>query len=63
MKTIAISGASGFVGQSLVEFFKNRDYKIVKISRESLNSNSNLDNIVEFLPQLFCDLPLNLLGL
>ncbi len=29
MKTILISGASGFVGQSLNEFFTQKNYKVV----------------------------------
>ncbi|MBD3831260.1 MAG: epimerase, partial [Arcobacter sp.] len=32
MKTIAISGASGFVGTSLTKFFSNVGYKVIPIS-------------------------------
>ena len=46
MKTIAISGASGFVGQSLVEFFSNKNYKVVQIKREVLNNSSKLDELI-----------------
>ncbi|MDX4013187.1 TIGR01777 family oxidoreductase [Aliarcobacter skirrowii] len=46
MKTITISGASGFVGQSLVDFFSNKNYKVVQIKREVLNSSSKLDELI-----------------
>ena len=40
MKTIAISGASGFVGQSLVDFFSKQNYKVVQIKRDILNNST-----------------------
>ncbi|RBQ28476.1 TIGR01777 family oxidoreductase [Aliarcobacter vitoriensis] len=57
MKTIAISGASGFVGQNLIKFFSNHNYKIVSIKREILKGNQKLDEIVENI-----DILINLSG-
>jgi|TARA_R110002050_G_scaffold184758_2_gene318398 uncharacterized protein (TIGR01777 family) len=46
MKTIAISGASGFVGSSLTKFFTNLDYKILPIKREILNDKTKLEELL-----------------
>ncbi|AXX91533.1 TIGR01777 family protein [Malaciobacter molluscorum LMG 25693] len=46
MKTIAITGASGFVGTSLRDFFGNLGYKILPIKREVLDNKKELENIV-----------------
>src|SRR5574344_1260401 len=46
MKTIAISGASGFVGQSLVDFFSKQNYKVVQIKRDILNNSLKLDELI-----------------
>ncbi|QKF66291.1 NAD-dependent epimerase/dehydratase (DUF1731 domain) [Arcobacter venerupis] len=43
MKTIAITGASGFVGTSLTKYFSDLGYKIIPISREILNNKSKLE--------------------
>jgi len=43
MKTIAITGASGFVGTSLTKYFSNLGYKIIPISREILNNKEKLE--------------------
>ena len=42
MKTIAITGASGFVGTSLTKYFSNLGYKIIAISRDILNNQEKL---------------------
>ena len=47
MKTIAITGATGFVGTNLTKFFKNLNYNIIPISREILNNESKLKNVLE----------------
>ncbi|TLT07227.1 TIGR01777 family protein [Aliarcobacter thereius] len=47
MKTILISGGSGFVGQSLLQFFENHNYKVNILSREALNDIEKLDEIIE----------------
>ena len=39
MKTIAITGASGFVGTTLSKYFSYLGYKIIPISRDILNNN------------------------
>ncbi len=57
MKTIAISGASGFVGQSLVEFFSKQNYEVVQIKREILNKPSKLDEQIQS-----CEVLINLSG-
>jgi uncharacterized protein (TIGR01777 family) len=46
MKTIAISGASGFVGSSLTEFFTKYDYKIIPIKRETLDDKTKLESLL-----------------
>lgn len=43
MKTIAITGASGFVGTSLTKYFSDLGYKIIPISREILNNKQKLE--------------------
>ncbi|PUE64232.1 TIGR01777 family oxidoreductase [Arcobacter caeni] len=43
MKTIAITGASGFVGTSLTKYFSNLGYKIIPISRDILNNKQKLE--------------------
>jgi uncharacterized protein (TIGR01777 family) len=47
MKTIAISGASGFVGTHLTNFFKSFGYEVSKISREELANSSLLSQKFE----------------
>lgn len=47
MKTIAISGASGFVGTHLTNFFKSFGYQVSKISREELSNSSLLSQKFE----------------
>lgn len=42
MLTIAITGASGFIGQHLINFFNQKGYNIVTINRNQLNGNINL---------------------
>ncbi|RXJ86827.1 TIGR01777 family oxidoreductase [Arcobacter sp. CECT 8985] len=46
MKTIAITGASGFVGTSLKKYFENLEYKVVAIKREFLKDKDKLQEIV-----------------
>ena len=57
MKTIAITGASGFVGTSLTKYFSELGYKIIPISRDILNDNKKLE---ETLNQT--DIVINLAG-
>ena len=57
MKTIAISGASGFVGTSLTKFFSNVGYKVIPISREILNNNNKLEKLLNTT-----DIVINLAG-
>ena len=57
MKTIAITGASGFVGTSLTKYFSGLGYKIIPISRDILNNNKKLE---ETLNQT--DIVINLAG-
>lgn len=47
MKTIAITGASGFVGTNLTKFFKNLNYKIIPISRDILNDKLKLKSVLD----------------
>lgn len=54
---IAISGASGFVGTSLKEFFTNLEYEVVAISRNILNDEAALISLIES-----ADVVINLAG-
>ena len=47
MKTIAITGASGFVGTNLTRFFSNLNYKIISISRDILNDETKLQKVID----------------
>jgi NAD dependent epimerase/dehydratase family enzyme len=47
MKTIAITGASGFVGTNLTRYFGNLNYKIIPISRDILNNEQKLKTVLE----------------
>lgn len=47
MKTIAITGASGFVGSKLNKYFTNLGYSIIAISRDTLNNEIKLKEILE----------------
>ena len=47
MKTIAITGASGFVGTNLKNFFSTLGYKVININRDSFNNKEELKSIVE----------------
>ncbi|MCG3651068.1 TIGR01777 family oxidoreductase [Aliarcobacter butzleri] len=57
MKTIAISGANGFVGTSLTNFFSSFEYKIVPLSRDILNNKSKLEEVLNST-----DIVINLAG-
>lgn len=46
MRTIAITGASGFVGQNLIKFFTSKNQKVVPIKREYLKDDKKLLEIV-----------------
>ncbi|MFV0561802.1 TIGR01777 family oxidoreductase [Malaciobacter mytili] len=46
MKTIAITGASGFVGSSLTTFFQKYGYKVAAISRDILNNKEKLQELM-----------------
>jgi uncharacterized protein (TIGR01777 family) len=57
MKTIAITGASGFVGQALTKHFESQGQKVVKISRSQLSKIDDLAASVDG-----ADLVINLAG-
>ena len=46
MKTIAISGASGFVGSCLIKFFTSLNYKVTPIKRETLDNKTKLEELL-----------------
>ncbi|MDZ7818936.1 MAG: TIGR01777 family oxidoreductase [Aliarcobacter sp.] len=46
MKTIAITGASGFVGTSLTKYFSALGYKVLPIERTVLNNQEKLNEIL-----------------
>lgn len=47
MKTVAITGSSGFVGTSLIHMFQNKGFKTIGIRREDLKNIEKLTNIIE----------------
>ena len=46
MQTIAISGASGFVGNSLIKFFTSLNYKVTPVKREILDNKTKLEELL-----------------
>lgn len=46
MKTIAITGSSGFVGQNLIQFFENKNYEVISIKRDYLKDENKLLEII-----------------
>ena len=46
MKTIAITGASGFVGTNLNKYFSSLGYNVLTISRDVLNNKNKLEEII-----------------
>jgi len=57
MKTIAITGASGFVGTSLIKYFSALGYKVLPIARDVLNNQEKLNEILNS-----SDIVINLAG-
>lgn len=57
MKTIAITGSSGFVGTSLRKRFESRGFKVIGIKREELKDLEKLTQIIEQ-----ADIVINLAG-
>ncbi|MFX4155810.1 epimerase, partial [Aliarcobacter butzleri] len=51
------SGANGFVGTSLTNFYSSFGYKIVPISRDILNNKSKLEEVLNT-----ADIVINLAG-
>lgn len=47
MKTIAITGASGFVGTNIKSFFSKKDFQVISIGREDLKDKIKLLSIIE----------------
>lgn len=45
-KTIAIAGASGFVGTHLKDYFENLNYNVIAIKRELLENEERLKDII-----------------
>lgn len=57
MKKIAITGASGFVGTSLIKHFHTKGHDVIKIQRSELGDIETLSHIFEN-----CDVVINLAG-
>lgn len=47
MKTIAITGASGFVGTNLTKYFQRLNYETVSITRDILNNEDRLLEVIK----------------
>lgn len=47
MKTIAITGSSGFVGTNIKSFFSKKNFEVISINRKDLLDNSKLESIIE----------------
>lgn len=57
MKTVAITGSSGFVGMNLVKMFESMKYKVIRIPQSALKEK---DEIVKIISQ--SDIVINLAG-
>lgn len=57
MKTLAITGSSGFVGTNIKDFFEPKGFNVVQITRDELKDNEKLTSIVEH-----SDIIINLAG-
>ncbi len=57
MKKIAITGASGFVGQNITSMFKTQGFEVISIKRTDLNDVQKLAEIVNG-----CEVVINLAG-
>ncbi len=57
MKTVAITGASGFVGTNLKNLFESKDFKVIAIKREDLKDTEKLTAIISQ-----ADIVINLAG-
>ena len=57
MKTLAITGSSGFVGTNLKKHFMKNGFNVIGIKREELKDDENLVNIIES-----SDIVINLAG-
>lgn len=57
MKTIAVSGASGFVGSNINKFFSSLGYTVIPIRREILNNKTKLEELMSS-----SDIVINLAG-
>ncbi len=47
MKTVAITGSSGFVGRNLTKVFESNGFKVIGIKREELKNIEKLTSIIE----------------
>ena len=45
--TILVTGSSGFVGLNLIPYLKNRDYKVIGITRKSSLNNISYNDLNE----------------
>jgi uncharacterized protein (TIGR01777 family) len=57
MKKIAITGASGFVGQNLTKIFESNGYSVVAIKRAQLKNEKELISVIDS-----CEVVINLAG-
>ena len=46
MKTLAITGSSGFIGTKLKDFFEKKDFNVIRIKREELKDDEKLLEII-----------------
>jgi len=46
MKIVSISGSSGFVGSNLVKMFESMEYKVIQISRSTLQNKVDILSII-----------------
>jgi len=47
MKTVAITGSSGFVGTNLKRVFESKGFRVVGIKRDELKNSKKLISIIE----------------
>lgn len=60
-KKILLTGSSGFLGSYILNFFKNKNYEVIKVGR-SVKSDINIDLSINKLPKIEVDYVIHVAG-